>query len=76
MQKPALLLEINGNWPFSRRKTPISQVADIEIQNGQYVVLKNLGKILAFENYLANLMHSRAQNYMLTFFWPKSFSKS
>ena len=59
MRKPALLLEIDGNWPFSCRKTPISQVADIEIEK-KSTVLKNLGKILAFENYLANLMHSRA----------------
>ena len=35
MQKYAILLEIDKNRLFSRNKTSISQVADIETENGR-----------------------------------------
>ena len=74
MQKPALLLEIDGNWPIRAEKRQ-----HLKLQTSKSKKVKsfeNFGKNSSIRELFGKFDAFQGLKLHAYFFWPKSFSKS
>ena len=74
MQKPALLLEIDGKWPFSCKKRPYLKLQTLKSKTVKG--FEKFGKNCSIRELFGKFDAFQGLKLHAYFFWPKSFRKS